>query len=257
MGDRRVSVWILGDQLLAQHPALVAAEQDHPRDGIRVVLVESRARSRRLPYQRKKLVLLFSAMRHYAAELRERGYRVDYVQASTFLSGMQQHVATWRPNRLVTMEASEWRGRRFQQTRLSDALGIPTTVLANTQFLVGRFDPYPDIEADKRVVMEHFYRRMRRHFEILIDDGKPIGDRWNYDAENRKPLPKGAQPPAVPTFEPDAVTREVMSEVAASGDGGSPAHVQLGPGTSGTIVRVTDPDQVIADEGTGNRVEVP
>jgi deoxyribodipyrimidine photolyase-related protein len=117
------------------------------------------------------------------------------------------------------MEASEWRGRRFQQTRLSDALGIPTTVLANTQFLVGRFDPYPDIEADKRVVMEHFYRRMRRHFEILIDDGKPIGDRWNYDAENRKPLPKGAQPPAVPTFEPDAVTREVMSEVAASGDG--------------------------------------
>ncbi len=219
MSARRASVWILGDQLVAQHPALVAAGQDHSRDELRVVLVESRARARRLPYQRKKLVLLFSAMRHYAAELQERGYRVDYIQAPTFRHGLQQHVTTWRPDSLVTMEASEWRGRRFQQTRLSDALGIPATILPNTQFLVGRFDPYPDIEADKRVVMEHFYRRMRRRFEILTVDGQPVGDRWNYDAENRKPLPKGAQPPALPVFEPDAVTREVMSEVAAAGDG--------------------------------------
>ena len=77
MSDRRVSVWILGDQLLAQHPALAAAGQDHSRGEMQVVLVESRAHARHLPYQRKKLVLLFSAMRHYAAELQERGYRVD------------------------------------------------------------------------------------------------------------------------------------------------------------------------------------
>jgi deoxyribodipyrimidine photolyase-related protein len=127
------------------------------------------------------------------------------------------------------MEASEWRGRRFQQTRLSGSLGIPTTILPNTQFLVGRFDPYADIEASKRVVMEYFYRRMRRHFGILMTaDDQPVGDRWNYDAENRKPLPKDAQPPSVPVFEPDAVTREVMSEVAANGNGvGSVAGFSL------------------------------
>jgi NADP-dependent 3-hydroxy acid dehydrogenase YdfG len=63
MSDKRASVWILGDQLLAQDPALAAAEQDHARENLRVVLVENAARSRRLPYQREKLVLLFSAMR--------------------------------------------------------------------------------------------------------------------------------------------------------------------------------------------------
>ena len=218
--DSRVSVWILGDQLLAQHPALLAAEQGYARENVRVVLVESLARTHRLPYQRKKLVLLFSAMRHYAAELRDQGYGVDYIQAPTFLDGLAQHSANWGPARLFVMEASEWRGRGFQQGRLADRLGIPVTLLPNTQFLTGRFDPYPEAQPGKRVIMEHFYRRMRRHFGILMTpEDHPVGDRWNYDAENRKPLPKGARPPAVPVFQPDAITREVMAEVKATGHG--------------------------------------
>ena len=71
----RTTVWILGDQLLEQHPALMAAVAEAGGDRLRVVLVESRARAARLPYQRKKLVLLFSAMRHYAAGLQEQGLR--------------------------------------------------------------------------------------------------------------------------------------------------------------------------------------
>ncbi|MGD9049610.1 MAG: cryptochrome/photolyase family protein, partial [Anaerolineae bacterium] len=220
MTDERLSVWILGDQLLAQHPALAAAEQDHARERLRVVLIESAARSRRLPYQRKKLVLLFSAMRHYAADLRQKGYVVDYIQAPSFLDGLSQHIASWRPARLYAMEASEWRGCRFQHTRLADSLGIPVTILPNSQFLVTQFDPYPEAEAGKRVIMEHFYRRMRRHFRILMTpDGKPIGGQWNYDAENRKPLPRGAQPPSAPVFSPDDTTREVIAEVEATGHG--------------------------------------
>jgi len=220
MSDKRASVWILGDQLLAQHPALAAAEQDHARENLRVVLVESAARARRLPYQRKKLVLLFSAMRHYAEALREQGYAVDQIQAPTFLDGLQQHVVAWRPERLFGMAASEWRGREFQQAQLADSLDVPVTVVPNTQFLVGRFDPYPDAEPDKRIVMEHFYRRMRRHFAILMTpEGEPVGGRWNYDAENRKRLPRDAQPPPVPAFPPDDITQAVMAEVEAAGHG--------------------------------------
>ncbi|MGD8904715.1 MAG: cryptochrome/photolyase family protein [Anaerolineae bacterium] len=220
MGDERASVWILGDQLLALHPALAAAEQEHARENLRLVLVESWRRTRRLPYQRKKLVLLFSAMRHYAEELRTQGYAVDYVQAPTFLDGLRQHVAAWKPSRLFAMEASAWRVRTFQRARLAEELGLPVTLVPNTQFLVGRFDPYPGAEASKRVLMEYFYRRMRRHFDVLMaPDGKPVGGKWNYDAENRKPLPPDAEPPPVPTFEPDAITREVMAEVEAAAHG--------------------------------------
>lgn len=88
-------------------------------------------------------------------------------------------------------------------------------VLTNTQFLAGRFDPFPDAKPDHRIVLENFYRAMRRHFGLLLDGDQPLGGRWNFDADNRKPLPKGLRPPAPPSFAPDAITRNVMAEVAA------------------------------------------
>jgi deoxyribodipyrimidine photolyase-related protein len=210
-----VSVWILGDQLLARHTALAAAEQAVRRGNVRVVLVESVARSRRLPYQRKKLVLLFSAMRHYAEELRKLGWQVDTIQAEFMLAGLQAHVAHRRPAELLVMAASEIAGRRWQQGKLAEQLGLPVRVLPNNQFLAGQFDLFPAAKPDQRVVLETFYRAMRRRFGLLMEGDQPLGGRWNFDADNRKPLPKGLRPPAPPSFPPDDITRSVMAEVAA------------------------------------------
>ncbi len=222
------TVWILGDQLLDSHPALLKAEEVAQGGEIRVLLVESKQRLRRLPYQRKKLVLLFSAMRHYAARLRDRGYTVDYRMVDRFSQGMEAHLREHQPQRLLCMEASEYRGRRYQRT-LESRLGVPTTVLSNTQFLVGSYDPYPDPDPDKRYVMEHFYRAMRRHFNLLMDEaGEPLGGRWNYDDMNRKPLPKGLEIPRPIQFPPDEITRQLIDEVESSGWGvGNAAGFQL------------------------------
>ncbi len=210
-----ISVWILGDQLLANHPALAAAEAETDRDNIHVVLVQSLARGRKLRYQRKKLVLLFSAMRHYAQELREQGYHVDYLTAPNFTTALQDHIDTNNPARLFTMAAADWHGRSYQYA-LSEHQGLPVTVLPNTQFLTGQHNPYPyeEVNDDQRIVQEYFYRAMRRHFAVLMDGQDPVGGEWNYDKLNRQPLPAANQPPAVPSFEPDAITRQVMTEVA-------------------------------------------
>lgn len=210
-----LSVWILGDQLLTRHPALAVAADAVGRDNVRVVLVESAARARRLPYQRKKLVLLFSAMRHYAEELRGHGWQVDCTRADTTLAGLQGHVAHHRPAELLTMAASEIAGRRWQQGRLAEQLGVPVRVLPNTDLLAGQFDPFPNAKPDQRIVLENFYRAMRRRFGLLMDGDQPLGGRWNFDADNRKPLPKDLRPPTAPSFPPDEITRQVMAEVAA------------------------------------------
>lgn len=209
-----LSVWILGDQLLRSHPALLAAESLVERSQIQVVLIESERRKARLPYHRKKLVLLLSAMRHYVEELRSAGYAVEYRRAPTMLEGLRQHVAAHRPEQVLTMAAAEYRGRQFQQ-RLSSLLGVPVDVLPNTQFLCGRFDPFPNTE--KKVILETFYRAMRRRWGLLLDaQGEPVGGAWNFDRENRKPLPRRglAIPPPI-RFAPDAITAQVMHEVAA------------------------------------------
>ena len=95
-------------------------------------------------------------MRHYAAELRRQGYQVDIVQATTFAEGLRQHVLSWQPVQLITMAASEYAGRRWQQEQLAGLLGVEVTILPNTQFLIGQIDPFPDLALGKRVVMETF-----------------------------------------------------------------------------------------------------
>ncbi|MGB1253603.1 MAG: cryptochrome/photolyase family protein [Candidatus Promineifilaceae bacterium] len=209
-----VTVWIIGDQLSENHPALTRAIAEHGCDCVRVLLVESTRRLQHLPYQRKKLVLLLSAMRHFSAELNAQNLTVDYIKADSFRAGVQQHVAAHRPSVFYTMASASYSGRMGQHA-LQKSLDIPVHILPNTQFLTGQFNPIPEPAKDKRYVMETFYRAMRRHFGLLMTQGKPEGGQWNFDRDNRKKLPKGNRPPPDPLFEPDEITRQVMVEVAA------------------------------------------
>jgi deoxyribodipyrimidine photolyase-related protein len=215
--SRKASVWILGDQLLRRHPVLAEVEAEFGRENVFVVLVESQHRLRKRPYQRKKLVLLLAAMRNYAKDLRRQGYHVDEMKAPTFAQALRRHVKQRGTSQLFTMAAADYEGRRFQQERLKGLLGIPVIVRPNAQFLGGEFDPYPDPEPGKRYLMEHFYRKMRRHFDVLMVGDEPAGGKWNYDRENRKPLPKGIQPTPLIAFEPDEMTRRVMHAVTSIG----------------------------------------
>lgn len=218
MAESRVSVWILGDQLLKVHPALTHLKEI-PKSNIRIVMVESQKRVRQLPYHKQKIVLMFSAMRHYAEMLREQGYTVDYYQSENMTNALKQHVEAWQPDKLVTMAAAEYKPRQFQQGKLDDVLGIPVEVLPNTQFLISQFNPYPNPDPDKNYVMENFYRKMRRHFEVLMDGNDPEGGEWNYDKLNRKPLPKNIDLPTMPQFNHDVITQQVIEEVEAAGWG--------------------------------------
>jgi deoxyribodipyrimidine photolyase-related protein len=208
-----VTVWILGDQLLGKHPALIAAEQQVNREQIVILMIESEALARRLPYQRKKMILLFSAMRHYAEQLRLSGFQVDYQISPSTATAIKQHLQKYQSKIIFTMAASAFGGREFQNN-LDRQFNIPVRVMPNTQFLTGRFNPYSDPLPDKRYVQEQFYRNMRQHFNLLIKiDGAPIGGRWNFDKDNRRRLPKDAQPLRPVSFEPDEITTAVMKEI--------------------------------------------
>jgi deoxyribodipyrimidine photolyase-related protein len=111
------------------------------------------------------------------------------------------------------MAANEFGGRKFQQN-LDRWLAIPIKLLPNTQFLISHSDPNPDPQPGKRYVQEQFYRKMRQHFDLLIEaDGKPLGGKWNFDKSNRRKLPKDALPSNPISFQPDEITTAVMREV--------------------------------------------
>jgi deoxyribodipyrimidine photolyase-related protein len=211
--NQPVSVWILGNQLLSEHPALRTAEKRASREDIRVLVVESQHLLKHRPSHPAKLVLLLSAMRHYTTALEKAGYKVDYRQEPSFLEGIQGHLQAHNPSRLLSMAASDYAGRRFQETTLPEEMSLPLEVLPNTQFLIDQYNPYPQPDPDKRYIMEYFYRDLRVHFQVLVDErGGPTGGEWNYDRQNRKSLPTDIHIPPPLTFFPDEITREVIAQ---------------------------------------------
>lgn len=211
MSAAPVTVLILADQLLDDHPAIAA----HP--GAHILLIESDHRLAARAWHRQKRALVIAALRHYAARLRARGHTVDHRRARSLTDGIRAHIADHAPSALVTMAAAEYPARQFQNT-LANRIGLPVTVLPNTQFLVGRFDPFPD--PDKHVIMETFYRAMRRHFRVLMEGRDPVGGAWNFDHDNRQPLPKKGIPlPVASHFPPDAITQAALDEAAADPHG--------------------------------------
>jgi deoxyribodipyrimidine photolyase-related protein len=54
---------------------------------------------------------------------------------------------------------------------------------------------------------------MRRDHDVLMEDGAPVGGKWNYDADNRQPPDLSLAVPPPLSFAPDAITDEVLALV--------------------------------------------
>ena len=68
--------------------------------------------------------------------------------------------------------------------------GLVADVLPTPTFALPRKD-FQEWAGDRtRFRMEDFYRDQRRRFDVLMDGSEPVGNRWNYDEDNREPPPK-------------------------------------------------------------------
>jgi deoxyribodipyrimidine photolyase-related protein len=202
-----VGVWILGDQLSLTGSAIASAPPPTP-----VILIESLAHVRVRPYHQQKLVLVWSAMRHFAQELEQQRYPLTYAEAEDFQTPLRRWIAEQGITELRVMEPVD---KPFAQ--LLAQLDLPLAILPNNQFLWSASEFCDWAGGRKRLLMEDFYRECRRRYGILMqENGKPLGDRWNFDQENRKPPKKkdtSFNPPQPQWFEPDAITQSVMAKV--------------------------------------------
>ena len=212
---------VLGDQCSASLSALDGL--DPARDI--VLMMEVRAECTHVPHHPQKIALILSVMRHFARTLEARGVRVDYIRLDdpanthSFEGEVARAVARHAPGRIIATEPGEWRVRQAMEG-WEAKLGLPVELREDTRFLADLSLFRRWAQGRKQLRMEFFYREMRRETGLLMAGEEPEGGAWNYDAENRKPLPKGLTPPMAPRFPPDEITREVMALVAAQ----FPAH---------------------------------
>lgn len=219
LNDRAAASTLLvlfGDQLSKSAGPLRSL--DRSRDAI--LMMEVDEESTHVPSHKQRTALFLSAMRHFAQELAEDGFRVRYVEITDphnthSLSGeIERACRILAPDRLAFIHPGERRVLDIIES-LRERLSIPAIIHEDEHFLC-TIDGFQEwASGRKALVMEHFYRRERRRLNILMDqDGQPAGGRWNFDKDNRAAFRRAPRPPAPYMPRPDAVTREVIDLVA-------------------------------------------
>lgn len=178
---------ILGDQLNCLHSWF-----DEPDDRVLYLIAELKQENSYVTHHIQKVCAFFSAMDLFAKERQSEGHQVvhltlDDTQSFDDLDQLLQHY-------VAEVGASKFEYQRPDEYRLLQQLAnlklkdVVIRCVDTEHFLL----PFEEIEAQfplgKHVMMEHFYRRMRKRFDILMQDGKPAGGQWNYDANNRNKL---------------------------------------------------------------------
>jgi len=204
-------ILVLGDQL---SPSLSSLRAGDPARDV-VLMAEVWEEARYIRHHVKKIAFVFSAMRHFAEELRQLGWRVDYVRLDDpgntgSLGGeVERALARHGLAQVLVTEPGEWRLLSAMQA------WEQTELLPDDRFLADRHGFAAWAEGRKGLRMEHFYRPMRRKTGLLMEGDQPAGGRWNFDADNRNPADSALFLPQPLRCEPDGITREVLDLVAS------------------------------------------
>ena len=194
------TAWILADQLSLGNPALEGVD--------RVLLIESLAGAGRLPFHRQKLHLVWSAMRHFAADLERRGVEVDYRREPGLRDGLRGHIERFGPDSVALLDPST-----IGSGQKLGSLDERVEVIDDGLFLTSPDDFAEWASGRKQLRMEDFYRRQRRRFGLLMDGDEPAGGAWNFDSENRKGPPKDASVPRPYRPREGEIDRQVRADL--------------------------------------------
>jgi deoxyribodipyrimidine photolyase-related protein len=165
----------------------------------------------------QKIMAVFLAMRAFSDHLKKKGHQLFYLKIGdtenkqSFHENLQRIVERFGVTEASYQEPDEYRLDEILK-KVFQELPVTSEMVSSEHFITGRSDLKKFFQGKKQFLMETFYRHMRRKHDILMDQaGQPVTGQWNYDAENRKKLPKGHKTPDPILFQHDV--RDIYNEV--------------------------------------------
>ncbi|MEL6216835.1 MAG: cryptochrome/photolyase family protein, partial [Pseudomonadota bacterium] len=157
----RTLILVLGDQLSHNLTSLTAGDPEQDR----VLMCEVAEEATYVPHHQKKIAFLFSAMRHFAEELRNDGISVQYVKLDDTgnAGSLKAQVADVLEagdstfDRIIVTKPGEWRLLEDMQD-WSGTFGVEVELRDDDRF-IATLDEFADwADGRKQLRMEYFYR---------------------------------------------------------------------------------------------------
>ena len=187
---------ILGDQLNLRHSWYQERDKN-----ILYVLYELHQEVNYVVHHIQKIVAFFTAMRAFASDLREQGHKVLYfdindVASKKMLSkNIKELILEKSISKFEYQLPDEYR-LDSQLKAICEDINIPYESFDTEHFLTTREELKSFFAGKKQLIMEFFYRDMRKKYDLLMEQGKPLGGQWNFDKNNRK---KWKGDPSIPS----------------------------------------------------------
>ncbi len=183
---------IFPHQLFQEHPCLV---KDRP-----VYLVEEWLFFRQYSFHKKKLLLHRASMRFYNQWLETQAYEVTYIETTDERNDIRQLIDFLAKQGIshiyLADPADNWLYKRIRESCAQHSLKLliePSPGFINTPDEVSDY-----FNKRKTYFQTDFYIQQRKQRKILLaQDGKPLGGKWTFDAENRSKFPKTEKIPII------------------------------------------------------------
>jgi len=185
---------LLGDQLNFQHSWFADNDQS-----TLYVLMEVRTETGYVWHHIQKICAFFAAMEGFADTLTNNGYDVLYFKLDdpsnrqSFSANCDSLINKYNIESFEYQLPDEYRVDEDLKI-YCDTLKIHSQAFDTEHFYTTR-DELGTFFLDKKgLLMETFYREMRKKHKVLMDGKEPVGGKWNFDEDNRKKLPKNHKP---------------------------------------------------------------
>lgn len=179
---------ILGDQLNHKHSWY--AESDDEK--VCYFMAEMRQETDYTTHHIQKVVAFFKSMRNFKDWLQNREKEVIYYplddtqNKQNLVENLQQIIKEKKATKFEYQLPDEYRLDE-QLKGFCKSLNIKTKAYDTEHFLTSRTDLEEFYEGKKQMIMEYFYREMRKKYSIMmVNNSEPEGGKWNFDESNRK-----------------------------------------------------------------------
>ncbi|WP_100657346.1 cryptochrome/photolyase family protein [Alteromonas flava] len=206
---------VLGDQLSMSMSSL----EDLDKSSDVILMAEVKEEATYVKHHKQKIAFLFSAMRHFAAALEENDINVHYIDylhddnQGSIKAQVKWLLAKSSFDKVVIAQPGEFRLLEDIKTWQGE-LKVDVEVREDNRFLMPQNFFSEWAEGRKELRMEYFYREVRKRTGYLLEKGKPIGGKWNFDHQNREPMPSDINVPKRSTFAHDEITAQVIDLVS-------------------------------------------